>query len=193
MTAQEKLTQDLKIFRRFIEEITDYLSVTKLFYNLGPTMPKLTIGGLLMRQARLLQCRDLLDQPAKNELDKAVADLQAGLSGRVVAFEKKAHEELEARLRQWKAYLGDIKQDDSAADFHANSVECRVMIQAIIDQLSLPPYQLNSPVPSRVVALDDIFRSRWIDGDFVWPDGLEAAYPKDVYWYLYGLVAKTAG
>lgn len=189
MNAPEKLTQDLKIFRRFIEEMDDYLSVSKLFYNLGPTMPKMTIGGLLMRQARLLQGRELLDQPAQNELDKAVADLQASLSGRIVAFEKKAHEELEARLRQWKEYLGDIQKDKSAADFHHNSVESRVMIQAIIDQLSLPPYQLNSQVPSRVTALDEILQSRWISGNFVWQDGLQSAYPKDTYWYLYGSVA----
>ena len=34
--------------------------------------------------------------------------------------------------------------------------------------------------------LDGRLRPRWEAGEFVWPDGLQDAYPRSDYWWLYG-------
>ena len=34
--------------------------------------------------------------------------------------------------------------------------------------------------------LDRQLEKRWTAGDFIWPAGWEAAYPRERYWWLYG-------
>lgn len=189
MQEDSKLHQDLKILDRFNQGIPDYLRSTALFYPTGPAYPQLTFGGFLMRQHRLLLLRDLLSQPDQNRLDKAVADFQTALSNNIVRFEEKCHKELQARLRQWTEYLREIQYDRSARSFYKTSVEPRLMIDAIVTQLSLAPYQLTSDVPQRLEAIDLGLRSRWIDGDFIWDSDWQPAYPTATYWYLYGDMA----
>ena len=189
MHKRNKLQQDLKILECFNERIPDYLRSTTLYYPTGPAYPQLTFGGFLMRQQRLLLLRHLLDQSEKNRLDKAVADFHGSLNNNIVRFEDKCHQELPARLRQWTEYLRDIQFDVTVRHFYKTSVEPRLMIDAIVTQLEIAPYQLKSDVPTRLEALDVRLQSRWISGDFIWDDAWRAAYPKATYWYLYGEIA----
>lgn len=189
MHTDSKLEQDLRTLERFNESIPDYLRSNTLFYPTGPHYPQLTFGGFLMRQHRLLLLRNQLDQNGKNRLDKIIADFQGALNNNIVRFEAKCHKELPARLRQWIEYLRDIQVDRSVRNYYKTSIEPRVMIDAIVTQLQLPPYQLNSDVPKRLEALDMRLRSRWIQGEFIWEAGWQPAYPKAVYWYLYGEIA----
>ena len=142
-----------------------------------------------MRQHRLLLSKDMLDASEQARLDKAIADFQVALEDRLVRFEKKSQNELDVRLRQWREYLRDLFDDKINFTYYATSVEPRLMIAAIIEQLQLPPFELTSNVPERLVTLDMGLRSRWISGDFVLQDGLQPAYPEEQYWYLYGQVA----
>lgn len=189
MHNHSKLQHDLKILTRFNESIPDYLRATALYYPTGINYPQLTFGGFLMRQHRLLLLRHLLSQADKNQLDKAVADFHAALDNNIVRFENKCHKELQSRLRQWKEYLRDIQIDRSARGFYKTSVEPRLMIDAIVAQLQIPPYQLKSDVPTRLESLDIGLRSRWLSGDFIWDQDWQPAYPESMYWYLYGEVA----
>lgn len=189
MTGIEKLQHDLKVIERFNEDIPAYLRSNTLFYSTGPNYPELTFGGFMMRQHRLLLLRELLSAEEQTRLDKAIAGFQAALEGKIVAFEQRCHRELEARHRQWREYLRDLVDDNMAFVYYGGSVDPRLMIASIVQQLSLPPFQLDSDVPQRVEMLDKSLRARWINGDFVLQPELQDAYPEQEYWYLFGSIA----
>jgi hypothetical protein len=187
-TEDAKLEQDLKILAAMAAEMEEYLRSDVLFWQMMPGgMPKLTLGGYLMRQHRLLALRDLLDKAQRARLDAAVTQFNRALVEKVVRFEQRAHRELAARVRQWSEYLRDLEQDSGSSAANYNSaVETRAMMAALVDKLKTPPYQLEPRLRQQVELLDRNLRLRWKPGQFVWPELWQTAYPRTAYWWLYG-------
>lgn len=185
-----KLGQDVTILAEMAGEMDDYLRSDVLFWQMMKGgLPKLTLGGYLMRQHRLLALSSLLTAEEQAVVDTAVAQFNQALVEKIVRLEQKAHQELEARIRQWAEYLKDFRWERSAAlAGYASAVETRVMITAVTDKLQLPPYQLDPRITEQIVLLDGNLRSRWRSGAFFWPEAWQPAYPQADYWYLYGAV-----
>ncbi|MDX1662889.1 MAG: hypothetical protein R3272_03785 [Candidatus Promineifilaceae bacterium] len=186
MEAVEKLKHDLTVLEAMAGAMDDYLRSEILFYPLRRgDLPQLTLGGYLMRQHRLLALRDLLNMQEQARLHEAINTFNEALQEKVVRFERKAHDELQARLRQWREYLQEVKQGQNIA-YYDSAVDTRAMIKALIDQLRVPPYELDEEVPRAVGRLDRELSRIWDRGDFVWPTEWQPAYPRDSYWWLYG-------
>lgn len=186
MDTPENLQNDLHILESFAELTPAYLNSNALFYPTGPNIPEMTFGGILLRQHRLLLLKTQLSSADQYRLDVAVANFQVALENNIVRFEKKCYRELDARLRQWKEYLRDLQHDKSAFNYYKASVEPRVMIDVTLQQLNLPPYAPPEYTQERVLKLDALLRIRWVDGEFVWDEAWQSAYPQDDFWYLYG-------
>jgi hypothetical protein len=185
----EKLGRDLDIAEAMALEMGEYLDSDVLFWPMAQhaTMPALTLGGYLMREQRLLALADQLSEVDRERLTTTIQRFNEALANRVVRFETKGNAELEARLRQWQEYLRDL--DRGMADKTSNystAVETRAMIDALIKRLEMPPYQLTKRSLDHLAVLDTTLRDRWRPGDFVWPDGWQAAYPPREDWWLYG-------
>ena len=186
MEAVEKLERNLDTLEAMAAEMDEYLRSDVLFWPMRRgDLPRLTLGGYLMREHRLLQLRSLLDMQEQKRLHQAINRYQEALEEKVVRLEKKAHEELEARLRQWGEYLGEAKRG-AGIDYYGSSAETRAMIEALITQLRVPPYKLDEEVPKKVALLDRELRRIWEPGEFVWPQEWKGAYPQERYWWLYG-------
>jgi hypothetical protein len=150
-------------------------------------MPKLTLGGYLMRQHRLLGLRDRLDGSERERLDATITQFNQAFEERIVRLEQKAHRELDARLRQWSEFLKDLEWEKFAAiASYKSAVETRMMIAAIMELLQTAPLRLESRIGRQVRLLDANLRRQWRTGDFVWPDEWKPAYPAGEYWWLYG-------
>jgi hypothetical protein len=188
MQGEDKLAQDVRILSTMADEMENYLDSDVLFWHIAQGgMPVLTLGGYLMRQHRLLALYDSLSAEQRVEVDQAVAKFNQALEERTVRFEQKAHRELDARLRQWQEYLNDLEREQaSVKSNYATVVEARAMIAALTDYLQMAPYQLEDRVLQRTALLDGRLRPRWETGEFVWPEGLQEAYPPSEYWWLYG-------
>jgi hypothetical protein len=186
--AEDKLAQDMRVLSAMADEMETYLDSDVLFWHMAQGgMPTLTLGGYLMRQHRLLGVYDSLTEEQQGEVDEAVAKFNMALEDRTVRFEQKAHRELDARLRQWGEYLKDVERGQASAKTnYATAVETRAMIAALIDFLQLAPYQLDDRILKTTALLDGRLRLYWDSGEFVWPDGLQKAYPRSEYWWLYG-------
>lgn len=169
-------------------EMDEYLRSQTLFWPLSDSsLPRLTLGGFLMRQYRLIQLREMLEPGDQARLDAAIERFNEALIEKVVRFEQHAHEELHARLRQWSEYLRDLSKESFAAgDFYTSAVQTRVMIRALVDKLEMPPYELDKRVITEIEAYDKALRNYWRPGDFVWPAEWQPAYPQWDYWWLYG-------
>lgn len=186
MEGTEKLQWDLAALEAMAAEMDDYLQSDVLFWPMSQAdLPRLTLGGYLMRQHRLLGLRDLLSMQEQDRLHTAINQYHKALEEKVVRCEKRAHEELDARLRQWHSYLSEVKEGASIA-YYESAVEPRAMIEALVAQLRVQPYQLQAELPQKLALLDRQLRQVWEPGQFIWPYEWKPAYPPEKYWWLYG-------
>jgi hypothetical protein len=187
--GKEKLSRDLEIAAAMVAEVREYVLSEVLFWPMATSnMPRLTLGGYLIRQHRLLLLRNLLTEAEREQLSAVMDAYEAVIGEWVVHVEAKIHQELGARIRQWTEYLRDIREDRQAkiATYYATAVEARAMIAALMDQLQTPPFRPEDRLSQEVDLLDKRLRAKWEAGPFVWPDAWQPAYPPDDYWWLYG-------
>jgi hypothetical protein len=183
-----KLGQDLTILEAMAAEMDSYLRNDNLFWPLGDSsLPRLTLGGYLLRQHRLVALRRQLDQADRDRLDAAEAQFSEALVEKVVAFENRAHEDIRARLRQWNEYLKELRDPAMVAgDYYNSAVETRAMLAALLKKLESPPYKLDRRVLNELASLDRVLANYWEAGELIWPAEWAAAYPRQQYWWLYG-------
>ena len=185
--AETKLKRDLAILTAMAAEMDEYLRSDVLFWPMiVADMPRLTIGGYLMRQHRLVALRSLLSEEDQLKLDEAITTFNEALVEKVVRLEHRAHQEIHARLRQWSEHLKDLSRDAANQDYWATTATTRTMIEELVEMLNRPPYRLEPGVLDELAAYDNNLRKRWQPGDFVWEEGWEPAYPQAQYWWLYG-------
>jgi hypothetical protein len=190
--ADDKLSRDVEIISAMAENMRSYLLSETLFYPLsGSNMPRLTLGGYLLRQHRLSALRDLLTPEDQATLQAAMSAFSQATDNMTVLLEKKAHREIDARLRQWTEtvaeYLRDVSEERSGAHVtYRVAGETRAMISALFAKLLQYPFELDGNLELRVRNIDRRLQTRWRDGTFIWDDSWIPAYPKEEYWYLYG-------
>lgn len=189
-SKEEVLESDLTIFTVMVEQMPDYLAGESIDWRIRDQvieMPKLTIGGCLMRQQRLHTVAALLSPQQQERLQAANAKLQHLMMHNVVRFEQKTHQELRARLREWLDCLRSMQwHKGEELCYYEDKVDTRVVVAAIITQMRQAPFRLEEDVPAEVEALDNNLRQRWQPGPFLWHDVWRDAYPQETYWYLYG-------
>jgi hypothetical protein len=184
----KRLKRDLVIVEAMASEMDEYLRSQTLFWPMMKgNLPRLTIGGYLMRQHRLVMLKNLMDEAESDRLGGAIILFNDALVEKIVRFEQRAHTELHARLRQWGEYLKELYDPSlGMADFYHSHVQNRVMIKALIDKLEMPPYEIDERIYSQLETYDNLLRKFWVPGSFTWPSEWQPAYPKDHYWWLYG-------
>lgn len=186
--AQKILSQDLQVLEAMLTDIADYLVSDATYWPMHREgVSKLTIGGCLMRLDRLQALRHRLQPSEQLELDKLRYAFDSLAKENVVRFEKRAHDELHARLREWTTYLRNTSsQMARQRDHYANTVDARIVIAALMDKLQAPPYQMSPQVVGDVVSMDNYLKGQWKAGEFVLPVVWKEAYPARIYWWLYG-------
>jgi hypothetical protein len=186
--TNEKLRRDLDILEAMASEMDEYLRSQTLFWPMMKgNLPRLTIGGYLSRQHRLLALRDLLDASEQDRLETAIGKFEDSLVEKVVRFEERANEELRARLRQWGEYLKELHDRSlGMGDFYSSHVQTRAMLSSLVMKLQEQPYVLDQQVLEQLDVYDNVLRNFWKPGAFIWPDGWQPAYPTAEYWWLYG-------
>jgi hypothetical protein len=150
-------------------------------------LPRLTIGGYLMRQHRLQALLPQLEPTERALFRLACNWMEKLFTNQTVRFEERAHQELRARLGEWMGHLrhwsasGILRASD-----YTRECDTRVVITALVDQLRAPPFQLDGRFPPQLAAVDRHLHHCWLDGPFVWAKLWQPAYPADIYWWLYG-------
>jgi hypothetical protein len=171
-----------------VKILEKYLFSPDIYWSMGvapprgePPYPSLTLGGLLLAQARLRSPAlgpDL--QWAREQLDRELEMMQRRWR---TAWENKATREFHARLFLWRDYLEEYRSNPSNhKDRYSYEVGRRVMLQL------LEPYAVAVPAAERDMlhGLDELLRAVFVPGDFIWEAHLEAVFPSQPYWYLYG-------
>ena len=182
------LLYDLLILEEMAANMDAYLVSDARQWNIPRSnMPKLTIGGYLMRQQRLLALEDRLRVEDPDRLRAAIKVFDDALVEKVVRFETRAHQELHTCIGAWVNCLRDLgSRSSTEVNYYAGIVDTRVVITSLIDQLQKEPYILESGVLEEIHDLDKNLRLRLTDHDFIWDMIWKPAYPQEKYWWLYG-------
>lgn len=161
--------QDRKYLENALPELQTYLLSDMLFYPLMHSLPRLTVGGLLLAQRRLHAYEDA--SPLDLRLDTLRTKWRT-------AWGKKAAKELQTRLRLWGNYLNEYRQTADLSDYYAHEVRLRVMAGLLVVELGAEPDELS--------ALDQLLHSKFCSGEFVWDEALMREFSRDDFWFLYG-------
>ena len=166
-----------------IPEIESYLLSDELYWPIsarGHDLLRLTIGGLLLAKTRLV---------ARGERIEALSSaLEAVRSKWRVAWESKAGREFQSRFGLWNNYLKDYRQNpEGQADAYPHEVRNRVILQSL--QTELPE---GLPEREALSALDGVVRNSLSPADFIWEPDIQSGFPRDEYWFLYGILQSAA-
>ena len=174
MTSAEK---DKAYVEAGIPELEDYLLSDELYWPItvrGYDLPRLTIGGILLAKVRL--------ETRSEWIESLAAQLNVVRSKWRVSWEAKAGRGVQARMRLWGNYLSDYRHNpEGNVDAYPHEVHYRVMLHLLMNELSASPSEQKE-----LVQLDSLLRVNLISSDFIWETELQAGFPREVYWYLYG-------
>jgi hypothetical protein len=173
---------ELIIAQHMLRDLEEYLKSDALYWHvaepnpLGSHMPQLTIGALLEAQVRA----------AAGGADVAMLTAARAQHDRIRAahpalYVGKAIHELHSRLDAWKANLADDSRKTKV--FYAQDARVRAKIHLLENALRADtPAELKQYREQLDLELFEVF----VPGEFVWDARLQAAFPKDPCWWLYG-------
>jgi hypothetical protein len=168
--------------------LESYLLAQDLYWPIGvkapvgnPPYPQLTLGNLLYHLKRLRAYTLNMNQQAElTQIERQLYTIQTHWR---VAWEQKAEREFGARLRLWRDFLEEYR--DNPAN-HVDRYPYEVIRRVLLDLLA-PQAAKISPAEAELLAgLDKLLFARFIPGDFIWDPQLSQSFPQQPYWYLYG-------
>ena len=132
------LAHDLMILEEMAANMAAYLDSDVVEWTIPRTnMPRLTIGGYLMRQQRLSALREKLPEDDQVRLDTAMRQFSDALEERVVRFEMRAHQELHTRIAEWIGILPDLnRRAKTEVNYYTGVVDTRIVIKELLDMLT---------------------------------------------------------
>ncbi len=173
---------ELIIVQHMLRDLEEYLKSDVLYWHvaepspLGSQMPQLTIGALLEAQVRAKAGgADAATLAAVRDQHDRIRAAHPAL------YVSKAVHELRSRLDAWQANLDDEGRKTKV--FYAQDVRVRAKIYLLENAL-----RADTPIELRRQReqLDQDLCEVFVPGEFVWDPRLQAAFPKNLCWWLYG-------
>ena len=155
--------QDRQFLEAGIPELQNYLLSKELYVTLPGsfTLPRLTLGGLLLARQRL-----------GPQADSLAAQMDAIRSKQRVAWDAKVRHEVRARSDLWKNYLIDYRESPkSSKDEYPQQVRYRTMLTLLGEESN---------------DFDEMVKAVFIPGDFVWEKECAERFPRNTFWFLFG-------
>lgn len=183
---------DLGYLAEAVPALEDYLYSKEIYWAISgspprgqPAFPDLTLGNVLLSRARLggWETGAHLSPEQASQLSRLDVQLDALRSKRRVTWGNKAEREFSARLRLWRDFLEDYRQNpDANVDRYAYEVGRRVMLQLLQEEAQ----EIPAAEQELLASLDGLLRAVLVPDVFVWDPDLAAAFPRQRFPYLYG-------
>jgi hypothetical protein len=178
---------DWAFLKAAVPDLREYILSAELYWTLRPVqrerIPQLTIGSLLLAQARLTAA----------PLDDSQEDALSDLSRQIHAVREewrsnwglKAAREFGSRLNLWQQYIrelrGDIRRNVSA---YPSQVRSRAILRLLRAEVG-DPSGIPQNEEDELTMLDQILRGLTKPGPFVWEPEVEDGFPQEGFWFLY--------
>lgn len=187
------VSYDLRYLAAFVEVFEKYLLSNDLYWPPGiralsgeAPYPSLTPGTALLalRRAQF----SLTDAREREEWERLKRQFEVTRGQWRIAWEKKAAQDFRARLGLWSNFLDELREASEAnVDRYPYEVTRRVQLELLRPECAaLPQAEIGL-----LAGLDRLLRAYLSPGAFIWKADLEAAFPKDAFWYLYGILKRN--
>jgi type IV secretory pathway VirB4 component len=182
----------LRALTAMTSNLTPYLYESELFGELGSRLPKLTIGGLLLRLHQLRGLTHLLDSDQQDQLNTATINFESTRAEWTVHYEEKVLRELQSRLDALNWYLEDCNESPSScAAGWPNEAEKRTVVAHLHDE-AVRLDILTDKLTQKLSSTDSGIRRYFENGEFAWDEVLQTVYPREKFWWLYGSMSEEA-
>lgn len=179
------LDRDVRTVDAMASRLTPYVYEDELYGQMPGNLPKLTVGGLLMRLHRLNAIRNSLSPDQQQMLTNAQNKLNDVRRDWRVAYEGKIKREFNARITSLNQFLNEsIDNPKLFGENFAAEAEKRAIVQALMDEAASINFMVDE-MRGAVTTLDNKLHRYLEQGDFIWDGRLKSAYPQDKYWFLY--------
>lgn len=182
------LERDVRVLAAMASSLTPYLYEDELYGYLAGDLPKLTLGGLLLRLHRLTCLEDSLSAEQQTLLHDARINLEAERANWSVHFENKVKRELRARLEALELFVRECDEDaQPCVAYYPAQAEKRTIIHHLAEEASELKI-LEDDLRARIRQVDQKLHALLREGEFITDEVLKSAYPPDVFWWLYAYV-----
>jgi hypothetical protein len=178
---------ELIISQRMAAELEDYLKSDVLYWHLsepnplGSHMPRLTISALLEALTRAEAGRANLSPDQQKELEAVRQQLDRIRAAHPALYVNKAIHELHSRLTAYQVNLADAQRKTKG--FYLQDAHVRAKIYLL--EKALGP-DMTPELQQQREQIDQELYEVFVPGEFIWDPRLQAAFPKDPCWWLYG-------
>jgi hypothetical protein len=185
------IDHNLDLASAMLEEMEDYLLSAEVFWPIdrrakpGSTpLPRLTLGTLLTTLDQLKATQREMNSAQGASYRRLLMHMDLLRTKKAVAMETKAVREAASRINLWRAFVSDLEESPDRAGNYAYEVRHRVML-ARLTELAPDNPELNEAT-DKALAVDRRLRRLFERSAFIWDEQLQAIYPQQDYWYLYG-------
>lgn len=182
---------DLHYLEASLRELEDYLLSKEIFWPLDiiapkgePPYPQMTLGNMLLAQARLRAYPLPLNQQGQYEQVKI--KIEAIHSRWRTAWGHKAGHSFHSRLYMWRDFLAEYRENPLA---HADRYPIEVRLRVLLQLLRLEAEGIASGDVALLNRLDSFIKKVLIPGDFIWEKQVVSGFPKEQFWFLYGVLS----
>jgi hypothetical protein len=184
------LDRDVRILSTMASNLTPYLYEQEMYGYLGGDLPKLTLGGLLMRLHRLCRLDNVLSPEQQNQVQDARINFEAECSKWAVHYEHKLQHELLSRAQALIQFLDECGEDvPNCAASYPSQAEKRTMIEHLRAEAEEHEV-LSEELDALVKQVDQKLRRVLQEGEFITDTRLQSVYPSDQFWWMYGYIAE---
>ena len=192
MSSRYSIARDLDELEQMVERLGDYLLGDSMYLSLGGGFfrgvgtPQMTVGALLLRRRRLIHLRAKLKRADGHRLEGALAKHGKLRREWTLHYEKKLHREAPMRLKVMAGFFRECNENprDCGGAYPVEALR-RTIVQEILSAMGEFGYN-KSDTAAAVHLADQALRRLLHAGDFIWSPQLEAVYPREAFWWLYG-------
>jgi len=193
MSRKYSIDNDLKELEKMGDALDRYIPSDELYMSVGgggffsaSTMPQLTTGAFLLRLRRLTHMYDELTSVQQATIDKAQTQYEAVRKEWAVHTEKKMAREVVSRLKSMREFFRECRESMKlCSQVYPTEAQRRTIVQELLMAMDEYGYDTHEVI-TKAQETDGELR-RWITaGEFLWDEQLQAIYPHDTFWWLYG-------
>lgn len=170
-------SQDLPFLTESLPQLQAYLLSNELYWPLGGSLPRLTLGSVLLALARLEIFQPVEAQPLKAQVEAVRVKWRS-------AWEKKSARETANRLRLWSQFLSEMAGGQEPEAYPAE-VRGRAILQLLLREAP------EAPEKTALAEVDAVLKAHLLPGKFIWEAELQTVFPQSDFWFLYGTLSPT--
>ncbi len=180
------LESDRLFLSEALADLRDYVLSPDVYWPLrtrskgGIRLPQLTIGNLLLSQARL-RAQEFTSQPDPGlaEIFRQISEVRQEWRAN---WGNKAGREFRSRLNLWQQFISELRADPQrSAPVYAAEVRLRAILELLRPEIS----DLPRDQEEQLRMSDQILKGLTRPGPFIWETDLASGFLPNDFWFLY--------